>query len=161
LVCTNGLIIGHIDFEARIRHITSAPAIEAELVEAMKNSLELGSDYLVKFRESATRELAKPLEIISELAKRHQPITQEIATIAQGRLGGNTHYDVINALTNTANGLPLDKQLEVQEFAGFLLGHPELLDGIDSDLAVASVMAEAESIVSEFPDHWNGSGYGS
>jgi hypothetical protein len=149
LVCSNGLIIGTIDFEARIRHITTPIAIESELVGAITNSLELGYDQLTKFREAALLELVKPLDIIKELGKRNIVMTQDVTDTALNKLEGKTQFDVINAITATARELPLAKRIEVETFAGFLLGHPELMTGIDDNLVSVAAVTQAESIIND------------
>jgi hypothetical protein len=54
---------------------------------------------------------------------------------------------VINAITATAKELPLAKQIEVETFAGFLLGHPELMTIMDEEMVSVAAVSQAEAIL--------------
>ncbi len=126
LVCTNGLKgwapTGE-RFVQRHMHLTTNELygrMSTAVVDAIR-----GGDTMIETLQGARKtKVEEPLDIIKELAAK-QTYSQTVTDTAQRNFliePEPSLYGIMNAFTRTARDLPNERRLEMEEFAGSLLG---------------------------------------
>lgn len=129
LVCSNGMVRwveGAGGFS--MPHMGHGPwEMEEGLAKGIARSAQIGYESLDKIRESIRQEVSQPLSIIEKLAEK-KGLPKVLADEAKTSLEQDTAWGIINAFTSSAKRYDGERRIEVEQFAGWLLDHPELMD---------------------------------
>lgn len=130
-VCTNGMVawVDGGDGELRLPHKGHGEfEMEAALARGIAEAARAGDEALTNLRSLISEEVAEPLKVIEELARK-RGLSGRFTDNAKNELEGGTAYDVLNAVTAAARSVENpERRVEIETFAGFLAAHPELMD---------------------------------
>lgn len=124
LVCTNGMMGMATDSVFSKRHMfTNQGDLQMQISNSIKGLLAEGMGTIHQFAAAKDRELATPIEMITKLAKDQKysiKLIEQIVDAYNFEPDANV-FGVVNAFTRAARALPIDKRIEVEEYAGRIL----------------------------------------
>lgn len=126
LVCSNGMIarVGG-DSLMQQRHVhLSNTEMENRVADAITKALELGDGLIEDFARTREIHVPSPIKMLEKLAKQQkysEKFTDELKSSFNSE-PGNTAYEIVNAITHASKSLPFDRRVEVETFAGKVMG---------------------------------------
>jgi len=129
LVCTNGLRAWANDgdvYQQRHIHLTSSELF-GRMNTAIVRAVKSGDELIDVLNKSKYWEVEKPLDTIQALMKDSKYSKDLTAKVQDNYLmeAMPNVYGVVNALTRTARDLPVERKIDLEEFAGEVLRNPK------------------------------------
>lgn len=129
LICSNGLIGTRAKDFFYQRHMgLSQIQFEVGVAEGIGKALKASNETVTALVEARARKVESPAEIIKRIVQsnRLSQQFQDEVMIAYGTeqaLSGDNDFSVIQAFTRAAHGLEVNKRVEVETLAGYMLDH--------------------------------------